>query len=469
MPRWSAPRSGRPAACRSPATNPSHTATPCSAPSPTAPPGSPATRRAPTVRPPWPACGPSASPSQQRGADVEITGRGLHGLTAAPGPVDAANSGTTMRLLSGLAAAHPFRTIIVGDASLTRRPMRRVIAPLTEMGATIQSDDGRPPLTIDGAPLQRHHLPAGRPERTGEEQRPAGRPPCVGPDGRRRARRNTGSYGAGPDRVRRTRRPRRPVRSASAGGQRLQRPRPSRSRETSRGPPSGAPWPPATARQRHPHRGRRPQPVAHGPAGHPAAGRRLGRSRGRARGRRRADRPGDDRDRPRRAASRSTPPKCRRSSTSCRPSARSARCCPKGRSMEVRGAAELRVKESDRISGAGRAASGRWAPRFSSIPTASGSNRGRCTGAAVDAAGDHRLAMAFAIAATAAPPRRRPSPARARSTCRIRGSSRSSSGSPRPVTVDKIYLVGFMAAGKSTVARALSPPVSAGGPRTSTS
>jgi len=92
-------------------------------------------------------------PIQKRGPEVEITGRGLHGLTAAAGPVDAANSGTTMRLLSGLAAAHPFRTTIMGDASLTRRPMRRVIAPLTEMGATIHSDDGRPPLTIEGAPL----------------------------------------------------------------------------------------------------------------------------------------------------------------------------------------------------------------------------------------------------------------------------------------------------------------------------
>ena len=93
-------------------------------------------------------------PIQKQGGEVEISGRGLHGLTAASGPVDAANSGTTMRLLSGLAAAHPFRTTIVGDASLTRRPMRRVIAPLTEMGATIQSDAGRPPLTIEGARLR---------------------------------------------------------------------------------------------------------------------------------------------------------------------------------------------------------------------------------------------------------------------------------------------------------------------------
>ena len=85
---------------------------------------------------------------------VEITGRGLHGLTRAEGPVDAANSGTTMRLLAGLVAAHPFRTVIIGDASLTRRPMRRVMEPLSRMGATIAADGGRPPLTIDGAALK---------------------------------------------------------------------------------------------------------------------------------------------------------------------------------------------------------------------------------------------------------------------------------------------------------------------------
>ena len=166
---------------------------------------------------------PIVTPARAR---VEITGRGLHGLSAAPEPVDAANSGTTMRLLAGLVAAHPFRTVIVGDASLTRRPMRRVIAPLTEMGATIQSDDGRPPLTIDGAPLQRHHLPAGRAERPGEEQRAAGRPARGGPHGRRRARGHTGSYGAGPDRVRRSASTATACRSRSSGGQRLHGPRP---------------------------------------------------------------------------------------------------------------------------------------------------------------------------------------------------------------------------------------------------
>ena len=93
-------------------------------------------------------------PIDKRRDTVEISGRGLHGLKPASAPLDAANSGTTMRLLAGLAAAHPFRTVIVGDASLSRRPMRRVMAPLTEMGATIHADDGRPPLTIEGAPLR---------------------------------------------------------------------------------------------------------------------------------------------------------------------------------------------------------------------------------------------------------------------------------------------------------------------------
>lgn len=85
---------------------------------------------------------------------VSITGRGPSGLTASTGPLDAGNSGTTMRLLSGIVAARPFRTVITGDDSLRRRPMRRIIAPLTAMGARIGSHDGRPPLVIDGGRLR---------------------------------------------------------------------------------------------------------------------------------------------------------------------------------------------------------------------------------------------------------------------------------------------------------------------------
>jgi 3-phosphoshikimate 1-carboxyvinyltransferase len=87
------------------------------------------------------------------GTTVTIEGLGLGGLRAPAGPIDAANSGTSMRLLTGVLAAHPFKTVIVGDASLSRRPMRRVIDPLTRMGASIAAADGRPPLTIDGAAL----------------------------------------------------------------------------------------------------------------------------------------------------------------------------------------------------------------------------------------------------------------------------------------------------------------------------
>ena len=83
---------------------------------------------------------------------VTITGR-PDGLLQPDRPLDAENSGTTMRLLSGILAAQPLVTTITGDASLRRRPMRRVTAPLGEMGARVESDAGRPPLIIHGARL----------------------------------------------------------------------------------------------------------------------------------------------------------------------------------------------------------------------------------------------------------------------------------------------------------------------------
>ena len=91
---------------------------------------------------------------QKAAAVFEIEGRGLRGLKRAAAPLDAANSGTTMRLLTGILAAHRFDSIIEGDASLAKRPMRRVIDPLTRMGASIDARDGRPPLTIHGAELE---------------------------------------------------------------------------------------------------------------------------------------------------------------------------------------------------------------------------------------------------------------------------------------------------------------------------
>jgi 3-phosphoshikimate 1-carboxyvinyltransferase len=86
-------------------------------------------------------------------ATLTIEGRGLRGLQAAAAPLDAGNSGTTMRLFSGVLAAHAFTSTLTGDESLRRRPMRRVIDPLTAMGARIASQDGRAPLDIAGGDL----------------------------------------------------------------------------------------------------------------------------------------------------------------------------------------------------------------------------------------------------------------------------------------------------------------------------
>ena len=95
--------------------------------------------------------------SADSGLTVEIEGRGLRGLRAPTSPLDARNSGTTMRLLSGVLAAHPFVSVVQGDDSLTNRPMGRVITPLELMGARIESRDRKPPLTIHGAALEGIH------------------------------------------------------------------------------------------------------------------------------------------------------------------------------------------------------------------------------------------------------------------------------------------------------------------------
>ncbi|WP_207887431.1 bifunctional prephenate dehydrogenase/3-phosphoshikimate 1-carboxyvinyltransferase [Pseudomonas sp. 30_B] len=82
---------------------------------------------------------------------VTVHGVGLHGLKPPPGPIYLGNSGTSMRLLSGLLAAQPFDSTLTGDPSLSKRPMNRVAKPLREMGAVIETGpEGRPPLTIRG-------------------------------------------------------------------------------------------------------------------------------------------------------------------------------------------------------------------------------------------------------------------------------------------------------------------------------
>ena len=85
---------------------------------------------------------------------VTIRGRGLRGLREPQGPLDAGNSGTTMRLLSGILAGHPFAASIAGDDSLNSRPMGRIIDPLRRMGASVTSrEKGLPPLGIRGGRL----------------------------------------------------------------------------------------------------------------------------------------------------------------------------------------------------------------------------------------------------------------------------------------------------------------------------
>jgi 3-phosphoshikimate 1-carboxyvinyltransferase len=79
---------------------------------------------------------------------LAVDGVGLHGLRPPAAALDLGNSGTSMRLMAGLLAAQAFGSTLTGDASLSRRPMRRVIEPLTGMGARIEAEDGRAPLVI---------------------------------------------------------------------------------------------------------------------------------------------------------------------------------------------------------------------------------------------------------------------------------------------------------------------------------
>lgn len=91
---------------------------------------------------------------------ITVEGVGLYGLTAPPGPIDCGNSGTTMRLLAGVLAAQRFRTEMIGDASLSRRPMSRVAKPLRLRGARIEGKiDPKKPGEIT-APLVIGPLPA---------------------------------------------------------------------------------------------------------------------------------------------------------------------------------------------------------------------------------------------------------------------------------------------------------------------
>lgn len=96
------------------------------------------------------------------GEIVRVGGRGLHGLQTPAGTLNAGNSGTTIRLLSGILAGQSFETSITGDESLRKRPMGRIIQPMRRMGAVVESREGElPPLKIRGGRLKavRYRLP----------------------------------------------------------------------------------------------------------------------------------------------------------------------------------------------------------------------------------------------------------------------------------------------------------------------
>lgn len=89
------------------------------------------------------------------GEIVTIHGKGMHGLTKPADTLDVGNSGTTTRLISGILAAQPFESRLIGDASICKRPMKRIMTPLTMMGADITSElgNGCAPLLIKGTRL----------------------------------------------------------------------------------------------------------------------------------------------------------------------------------------------------------------------------------------------------------------------------------------------------------------------------
>ena len=79
---------------------------------------------------------------------LKVHGRGLHGLRVPSAPLDCGDSGTAMRIFMGLLAGQGFESTLVGDESLSKRPMQRVIDPLTSMGAKIESRGGQAPITL---------------------------------------------------------------------------------------------------------------------------------------------------------------------------------------------------------------------------------------------------------------------------------------------------------------------------------
>lgn len=327
-----------------------------------------------------------------------IVGRGLRGLTGTKVPLDAANSGTTMRLIAGILAAHPFTATVTGDASLRRRPMRRVIDPLGRMGARIDSDGGRPPLTIHGADLTAIDYAPEVPSAQVKSAillaglQASGRTTVVEPAPTRdHTERALAAFGAAVDIVDR--------RIGVAGGQRLAPARLDVPGDIS----SAAFW--AALAAGRPGSDITVERVGLNPTrtGLLEILRRAGADVDVAVDDERAGEPAG-RLRVRHAAARSfaiAPGEVPGVIDEIPALAALGALMPEGTTMSVRGAAELRVKESDRIAalGAGFRALGAHVVEYDDGFTLEARP---LSGATVDAMGDHRLAMAFAIAATGA-------------------------------------------------------------------
>lgn len=101
-----------------------------------------------------------ADSGQRPSSELVVEGEGRSGLVEPQSALDCGNSGTSLRLLTGMVAACPFRTIFTGDESLRTRPMERVAEPLRAMGAQVFTTEGHAPVVVDGAPLHgiRHEL-----------------------------------------------------------------------------------------------------------------------------------------------------------------------------------------------------------------------------------------------------------------------------------------------------------------------
>ena len=393
--------------------------------------------------------------SRTPGGLIDSQGPRLGGLRRPTGPLDAANSGTSMRLLAGHRRGAPVphgarrRRLAVAPADA---PRHRAADP--RWGRRSASQDGRPPLTIDGTRLHGITLSPRSPERAGEERRAARRAPGDGRDHviepvatRDHTERALQAFGVDVPTTNGAR-----SASPAVSGSRAQRPRRTRRRlerrvldRARRG----------DARRGDRDRGRRPEPHPHGGL------RRRAPRRGADRRRRPATNDGagePDRAHSRRAtaspasfeiAAGGSPRADRRD-----PGARRARRDAAGRAAEMTRARRRRAaregKRPHHVPGGGlrgHGRGGRGIPRRFRLSARPLTRRHRRRGGRSPAR--HGVRARGHARVGADDDRSAPH----RSTSRTRDSSRRSSA--HAVTADKIYLVGFMAAGKTTVARAL--------------